>query len=424
MLNKSNFTVEDVVKIYKHITTEAIKIMISEGCSIHLENGGSKERKKNVFHPSTSGYCPRKLFFKDTLGKTLLDEIDETSSRIFMNGHLLHAKYAAEASYGAHYFNNGRIEYEGVKSFNVITSRHGKLVVSDNPKIYDEVTLDDKEHNIYGHCDLLCKITFNDDSFVYFVVENKTSGSNSYGWISGNPHSIASNNWYEYTGIYVDSVSPVDSKKSKPFGPNINHYAQGQMYMNLVSTTYNIDCDFSIIMYENKNNSNYTYFGIKKSDKIIDMLLEKIDFVNQSVDKLLSPISPTKADITLGKIEQAMKNGSKSLGTTKKIRCKNCGAFNYKNSKPINTYKVSGYISYNICTKCNERLVEFKCNYCDYYNNGICLNEMILSSYMRPLTTPLTILNNMVINRVLFKYTPLSIFSIISSSLFNRNNPA
>lgn len=429
-------------------------------------NKGNKDRKKGVFHPSGVGYCLRKLFFDAKASQEILTDLDARTSRIFVNGHYSHERYVAELIHGS--FSKSFWATDTVAEIRVYTSddNHGlRRATPEDVGNYNEITLYNKEYNIYGHCDIFAEAIGTDGSSEYYVIENKTINKSGFDWCAGDTTHKKSAEWSEKMGIVIaGDAEDIDPKYPTPNGPKPEHYAQIQMYMFLL-TEMGYPCNIGIVMYESKDTQHRMLYGVKKDDRFIEMLLDKVKRYNEAVNSGCAPIADCESDRFLRYLVTAMRENEldqykhRRFDKTKRHYfhdckvCKGrdkivkatinaikelCGTFGIEEKKVIGRvfsddvlpikvannrlyYDKDGYApqkyrmnectcydSYKVyvCPKCNTIEHSFRCEYCQWKNNKICLNELMLRSYAGPIKcTSFSLFNYVLLNHTILNMT-------------------
>lgn len=179
------------------------------------------DRKKNVFHPSfMHNDCPRAIVY-NYLGTGDFVVTDPRVKRIFANGHNVH-------------------------------SRIQKLLKDWGLLLEEEVTAENKEWRIYGHCDGILKL------------KRKTSD----------------NNIKEIkVALEIKSINLKGFEYALKKGPKIEHICQVRIYMWLLGLKQ------GILYYECKNDQRHKAWIVGQNEKTINEVKNKIKAAIEYVDK-------------------------------------------------------------------------------------------------------------------------------------------
>jgi hypothetical protein len=195
----------------------------------YLTHRLSDERRTGCFHPSAMSQCPRFLYESYLKKTSVTEEGNPTRSRIFDNGKMVHLriqKYLKEAG----------------------------VLIDDEVQFYDE------EYEICGSADGIIKFH---DSFG--VLEIKSINNNGFNSLSAPKFDHAEQlNIYMFCLSrlgYVSGHGPVSGKNLK----------------------------WGIIVYENKNNQQIKEYLLSMDHKIIDPVLEKLNYVKDHLQRGVRP---------------------------------------------------------------------------------------------------------------------------------------
>ena len=273
--------------------TEIVATMGLMDSYIKWKNKNGKPRNYQVFHPSAFGSCLRKMQYQryEEEGKMEIhsDKDDPKASmiRLWGNGHFIQAKWTeyfeelgllrgiwkcTNAACGA-FKDNGDIdlnklqeaydgkirprEYGHAERQGVLKPK--KCACGCKKFVYDEKPVVCKELNFYGHADLILDFrnlntelveklekTFKIDDLPKGVVVADMKTINDFGW-----------------------------KKLEE--PSLTYQVQMQIYANV------LDCDYGILIYENKNNSDARAFKIQKGEETVWPTVQKQSLIMQKM---------------------------------------------------------------------------------------------------------------------------------------------
>ena len=256
-----------------------------------------------IFHPSAFGACLRRMqyqrYAENNVSGLKMPEsnADGNLIRIFDNGHTIHDKWASywedigilkgvwQCSNPLCYIfdDNGSLK-EDIKinenTYEDLNTRvYGKKKLKGVFKpekckcgntdfIYHEVSVKDKDLNISGHADLILNFQHLD------VDKYEDIGIG-----------IADDNFPE-NDIVVD-MKTTNSRKFRAVmndGPPLSYRVQLTIYANL------LDCEYGVLIYENKDNSKIAAFKIERSEDDIWPIIKKQSKLMQKMyDKQMLP---------------------------------------------------------------------------------------------------------------------------------------
>jgi hypothetical protein len=270
----------------------------------------SRNRKYEQYHPSEFGSCLRRMQYMRYVSNGLIEgqeeEFTSKQIRLFDKGNNMHSrwqKYFADMGvlrgnwkcsnpFCKMYESDGKmIKYDesidiqkkkeeyASKLDTRVFGTHEKLG-SFNPVvcncgcrhfIYNEVKVEDKELNIFGHADLILDFSKIDVSLFKGTV------------LGFNKDNLPIN------PVVIDMKTCNDYrfKQLGKDGPSIEYIIQLTIYENI------LDCPFGLLIYENKNTSDVLCFKIEKNTdtifKIVKMQVKAMNEMAQHVPPLLPP---------------------------------------------------------------------------------------------------------------------------------------
>jgi len=242
-------------------------------------NRDSKERSYNSYHPSEFGHCLRQQQYRHYVSKGYIEieknDFDSRMLRLFDNGHFMHARWGR-------YFEEIGI-LRGVWQCNnklcYMFDDNGKLSNTDKTNIekilnenksrkygednvhgifkpekclcgckdfsYIETIVESKELNMYGHCDVILDMSNLKEDRFKEVKESFNRDFLSEGMVVGDMKSISS-----------ESCKNQLERK----GPHKYYLIQLTCY------SYILGCEYGLLMYENKNNSELSFYKVENND--------------------------------------------------------------------------------------------------------------------------------------------------------------
>lgn len=235
------------------------------------------------YHPSEWGHCLRKQQYKHyaELGyiETQHSNFDSRMLRLFDKGHNMHERWA-------HYFadigvlrgcwkckneacymfdDKGKLkENLSKKQINEILNKKDTRIYGTQKKLgvfrpnkcvcgcdkfeYEESAVEDKDLNIFGHCDLLIDCSK--------LSDNRFDGVRS---------SFAKKHLPTDGGVIVGDMKTCSSSAWKnqldKRGPHPYYVIQLTCYIHILG------CDSGLLMYENKNNSEMRWYKIERNEE-------------------------------------------------------------------------------------------------------------------------------------------------------------
>jgi hypothetical protein len=250
----------------------AIKLMDTY---LRWKNSQNPPRGFKKYHPSAVGSCLRLMQYQryadeGVMGiKPIVKEIDGKSTRIFDTGHTMHERWASywegigilrgvwscENPLCFKINDNGNINNTPVKDIYLKgkTREYGKDNIQGclKPKKclcgftkfkYNEVTVDSEELNLHGHADLLLDFSELD--------VDKFQGIKNTFKLDNLPK-----------GIIVSDMKTIKNERYEELlkdGPSLTYIIQLCIYANI------LDCEFGLLVYENKNTSEVKAYKIDR----------------------------------------------------------------------------------------------------------------------------------------------------------------
>ncbi len=264
----------------------------------------SNNRSYEYYHPSEWGNCLRMQQYKHYAWKGLIDvtpmPIDSQKQRLFDKGHNMHSRWSS-------YFDDignvlmGRWKCKNPLCFScdddgqykkldkkiiekMLKENRSRIYGSEEPVFkpkkcvcgscefdYLETTVFSPELNIKGHADLVLncdnlleerfdgvRITYNKD---FLPINGKK--------VVGDMKTIGSNSW---------------NTQLKRKGAHKKYIIQLTIYVHI------LDCDYGIIMYENKDNSEMLWYQVKKNYKWWEVIQDQArQMIRMSSKRKLPP---------------------------------------------------------------------------------------------------------------------------------------
>jgi CRISPR/Cas system-associated exonuclease Cas4 (RecB family) len=245
------------------------------------QNSQDNDRKFDHYHPSALGHCLRLMQYQRYADMGLIPTVKKDTEapmiRVWQNGHYMHDRWR-------NYFEQIGI-LKGVWTCNNILCNffkdNGKTLVENKVKM-DEVILDHKKlpSRIYGlnelqgvfkpqQCDCGCR------DFTYHEILVKDDEMNILGHcdmvvdfskLKHSDSSVMSNiNLLPQNPIVIDmkTVKDIGYKKVLKSGPSLEYKIQLTIYANI------LNCDFGVLIYENKNDQQCISFKIEKNTNTV-----------------------------------------------------------------------------------------------------------------------------------------------------------
>jgi len=268
------------------------------------------ERKYYSYHPSEWGKCLRAQQFKRyaQMGLVAADQKPRTSQSLMVldNGHAMHARWAG-------YFEDMGIlrgNWKCRNTFCLLFNEKGELtkdltkelaaefflkpkfesrIFGENSKQgifkpkqcvcgcrnfkYLEAAVRDEEMNFVGHCDAIL-----DFSGITPDVFGEVRKTFNIELLPEKP-------------IVIDMKSAKDQQfnfQCKKIGPHPEYVIQLTIYVHL------LDCEYGIIIYENKNNCDRMLFKVDRNEELFQKIREQAKLMNGMIDPPRLP--PPKPD--------------------------------------------------------------------------------------------------------------------------------
>ena len=254
----------------KYTPPEVLSVLGVVDTYIRWNNKKSRHtRKYTSYHPSEFGHCLRKAQYRRYVEMGLMDleqkEMDSKLLRLFEKGHNMQSRWeryfeamgvlrgvwkCKNFSCGAEY---GKDNKHGVFPPEKCSS------CGCNRFYYNEVSVVNEELNFKGNADIIL-------DFSNFV-ENKFNGVRQAFNIDNLPTSP----------IVVDmkTANHDQFKKLSSTGPHQSYVIQQNIYIDILG------CDYGLIIYENKNNSEVTAFKIEKDKKMMETIGWQVQVLNE-----------------------------------------------------------------------------------------------------------------------------------------------
>lgn len=247
----------------------------------------SGNRRYDYYHPSEFGGCLRYAQYKKYADMGLIEVIEEEHEskmiRLFDKGHNMHERWNR-------YFQEAGVlrGYWKCKNplCNTMYGKENKIGVFE-PKCcekcsceefeYVEVSVRDEELGFGGHCDLI--LDFSKIKKETFEGVERTFNLKE---LPKKP-------------IIADmkTVNDRGFKKVLKEGPPEKYITQLTIY------THVLDCDFGLLIYENKDNSLLEYFEIPRNEEKFEKIAwqaKTMTKMSESEDRLLPPPKPAKIE--------------------------------------------------------------------------------------------------------------------------------
>jgi CRISPR/Cas system-associated exonuclease Cas4 (RecB family) len=270
------------------------------------------DRKYTHYHPSEFGKCLRKSQYKRYSEEKLIEvhkqELDSKQIRLFDKGHNMHSRWASYFSEigilrgrwkcknpFCYKMKDGNCIEEHANSGDETLKGHKSRIYGENQKQgvfvpsvcycgcskfeYLENRVVDNNLNFAGNCDLILDFTnISNQSFEgvrrSFDIQNLPKKS-----IVADMKTINAKQFEEKFGL-------------KGSGPHFEYIVQLTIYIHI------LDCEYGLLIYENKNDSNINMFKVERNQKMFDLISEQAMTLNEMFSlKLLPPPRPkTKND--------------------------------------------------------------------------------------------------------------------------------
>ena len=242
---------------------------------LRWKNAQNPPRGFKKYHPSAAGNCLRLMQYQRFAEEGIMGleaeakELKAITVRLFDTGHTMHHRWAAyweeigilrgvwTCSNKACFMIDDEGKVKDVNIFDVIkknkTRKYGNKDLRGilKPKVcicgckefdYHEVAVESEELNIYGHADLVLDFSRLDAS-KFDSIKRKFKLENLP------------------TGIIVGDMKTIKDERFKELKetPSLAYKVQLCVYTNI------LDCDFGLLIYENKNDSDIKTYRIDKS---------------------------------------------------------------------------------------------------------------------------------------------------------------
>lgn len=270
--------------------------------SNHDKVNNSKPRNYSYYHPSEVGSCARLLQYKrfayEGHIRTQSKELGSKNIRLFDKGHNMHArwqKYFADIGIlrgvwrclnsGCYLLKNGEVDHTAEdkekfqKGHTRIFGRKEKLgifcpeqcICGNSNFAYEESRVEDKEMNIGGNCDGILDFS----NFDYDSLNNVVNTFDKR---------------YLPTGpIIIDMKTIKQDKFDSLTEPSIEYLYQLTTYIHIMG------CEYGVLMYECKNDSQIKTFKIDRNDDLFNTIKERIRKMNEMYEYgVLPPPMPEK----------------------------------------------------------------------------------------------------------------------------------
>jgi len=241
-----------------------------------------QHRNYKHYHPSEMGKCLRKAQYSRYVEFGWIDlvkkDMDSQKLRLFDKGHNMHARWQK-------YFTDIGI-LRGVWRCRGCGEMHGEdssfgdfrpnnCDCGRDDFKYNENSVYDEELNIRGNCDLVLDFSRLKSNEKLFEGVRKAFNLDH---LPDSPIVI------DMKTINYDQFKRQVIGK----GPHPEYIMQLTIYIHLLG------CEYGLIIYENKNNSDIAAFKVEKNDERFNIIKEQLQAMNAMVkDKFLPPPRPT-----------------------------------------------------------------------------------------------------------------------------------
>lgn len=233
------------------------------------------------YHPSEMGKCLRKAQYKRYTDMGLIDveekDLESQKLRLFDKGHNMHARWQR-------YFADIGVLKGKWKCSNPLckevygkSEKQGIFCPESCKKCnatefeYLENNVADEELNFKGHADLVL-------DFSSFEAEKFDGVRQAFNVANLPQNSIV---------IDMKTINH-DQFKRLSGSPHPEYIIQLTIYIFL------LDCEYGLLIYENKNNSDMAAFKVERDDDIMNAVKKQVEKMNEMVDsRLLPPPRPT-----------------------------------------------------------------------------------------------------------------------------------
>lgn len=247
---------------------------------------GSEHRSYSVFHPSAFGKCLRKMQYQKyaddgIIAKPVVSP-EPRMVRIWDTGHSMHSRWAA-------YMERLNIlrGYWKCKNCSYLTGENEKLGIFKPGKCdkcdcshweYQEITVQDKNLNMYGHCDQVLDFGSINESFKNSSIAEEVK--DMFPMLPAKP-------------IIVDMKTIGKNQWNK-----IDKEAHFYYIVQLTIYLHILDLDMGIIIYERKDDSEIKMFRVERNDNMWSVICKQAELMQSMVEKksLPPPRPSSKSD--------------------------------------------------------------------------------------------------------------------------------
>ena len=246
----------------------------------YKNNKGSGSRSYSVYHPSAFGKCLRKMQYQRYASDGIIEspktDVDSRMIRIWDTGHTLHsrwAKYMEDLNIlrGIWICQNHTcgLKYGKENKIGVFKPDKCKSCGCNNFS-YDEVTVEDKSLNFYGHCDQILDFSNLNKEFLSWAA-NKWGGDMFTSNIPTGP-------------IVIDMKSISKSQWAK-----IQYEAHFYYVIQITIYIHMLDLEYCLIIYEKKDDSEIKIFKVLRDDDLWANIKRQINLMNKMFEKKSLP---------------------------------------------------------------------------------------------------------------------------------------
>jgi len=258
---------------------------------VRWRHANGKPRGYEIYHPSAFGKCLRLMQYlryeERGFLKSKSNEIDSKLARLFDKGHNMHERWTRyfeaigvlrgiwECTNPMCQTPDHRPRRYGVEE-KIGCFKPEECSCGNKNFKYQEVAVQDKKLNLYGHADMVLDFSnFDKDRF---------AGTTLAFNIDHLPK----------TPVVVDMKTANDYRYQQLMrkGPGLDYRIQLVIYANI------LDLDYGVLIYENKNTSAVAAYKIEKdTDLIFSQIQQQAETMNNMTDlKLLPPPRPAEKD--------------------------------------------------------------------------------------------------------------------------------
>jgi len=279
---------------WNYVPVDITAIMGVVDTTVRWSNTQGPPRTYTSYHPSELGKCLRAMQYKlyEALGLIKIEKeaFDSKLLRLFGKGHNMHARWT-------NYFRDAGVLRGYWRCVNPTCSagrnKHGnwygqdKLLGDMKPQKcdcgsdhfdYEELVVKNEELNVYGHSDMVL-------DFSNFDISKYLNSNIELGFIKDD---------LPKKPVVVDMKTINDRGFSEILrnGPHFAYQIQLNVYANI------LDCEYGLLIYENKNDSRLASFKIEKNTETVFVEIQKqLTLMNQMVQsKILPPPRPIYQD--------------------------------------------------------------------------------------------------------------------------------